>query len=638
MITWNFRNKILFTTIPLLVITVAAILVGVFIKTSDEVLAMHREDQHQSVDAMHLQLESWMNERIVEAKVLSDIRSFREVLQGMTESEALARTRLEAYHRMMPHLEAIFLADLSGRILYDSIAGKATGIEVASIPVYAANIRETAAGKQHVGRVGKSPATGKPVVLITTPILSDGSIVGILGTPVELNYFSEQFLSNRTIGETGYYYIMEDSGLVLAHKNKDMVLVTNLHDYDFGKKITSEKNGYLEYNFEGTDRTAAFKTMDDYPWTIVAAVPKAEIVGFINDIIVFVLIIGLIGIAVFCVMIWFLVQNVFVTVHTAVNDLTEAGRQILNASNQVAQSSQTMAAGASEQASSLEEISSSLEEMASMTRQNADNSNQAKAVAESSRRAAEGGDQAMKRLAVAIEAIKKSSTETAKIVKTIDEIAFQTNLLALNAAVEAARAGDAGKGFAVVAEEVRSLAQRSAEAAKNTAGLIEDAQRNADQGVFASDEVVKVLQSMVGETDKLSGLVAEVSEASQEQAQGIDQVNIAVSQMDKTTQANAANAEESAAASEELSAQAKELYGIVGSLQSIVTGKAEIVMEAYDEDAERPAPRRQAQGSAAKLHAGAQSLTHRRAVNTRAEKSVIKPDQVIPLDDTDHDF
>jgi methyl-accepting chemotaxis protein len=170
----------------------------------------------------------------------------------------------------------------------------------------------------------------------------------------------------------------------------------------------------------------------------------------------------------------------------------------------------------------------------------------------------------------AIEKIKASSDETAKIIKTIDEIAFQTNLLALNAAVEAARAGEAGMGFAVVADEVRNLAQRSAEAAKNTAYLIEESKANSENGVAVSKEVAVILNDIAQAAKKVKQLVSEVSAASEEQAQGIAQVNMAVTQMDQVTQASAASAEETASASEELSSQAQELNQMVDDLVGIV--------------------------------------------------------------------
>ncbi|MFW5882335.1 MAG: methyl-accepting chemotaxis protein [Planctomycetota bacterium] len=255
-----------------------------------------------------------------------------------------------------------------------------------------------------------------------------------------------------------------------------------------------------------------------------------------------------------------------------IKGLSSGSEQVRSASDQVSSSSQSMAEGATEQASSLEEVSASLEQMAAMTRQNADNAQQANGMSSEASEAVEQGRAAMGRLDEAMSKIKTSADETAKIIKTIDEIAFQTNLLALNAAVEAARAGEAGKGFAVVAEEVRNLAQRCAEAAGNTSELIQGAQGNAVGGVEVSSEVGGILERIVGSVNKVGQLITEVSAASQEQAQGIDQVTQAVTQMDQVTQSNAANAEESASASEELAAQAGELNEMVNSLVRLVGG------------------------------------------------------------------
>ncbi len=247
----------------------------------------------------------------------------------------------------------------------------------------------------------------------------------------------------------------------------------------------------------------------------------------------------------------------------AMSTVAEAVDQVSSASGQIASGSQSLAQGASEQASSLEEISSSLEEMASMTKQNADNSGEAHGLTESSRKAADRGNESMLRMIDAIGKIKQSADETAHIVKTIDEIAFQTNLLALNAAVEAARAGEAGKGFAVVAEEVRNLAQRSAEAAKNTTAMIEESVKNSESGVAISTEVAEVLDEIRQGSGKVNDLVAEIAAAVKEQSAGIGEVNEAVSQMDQVTQQNASNSEESASAAEELSSQAEQLRNMV---------------------------------------------------------------------------
>jgi methyl-accepting chemotaxis protein len=249
------------------------------------------------------------------------------------------------------------------------------------------------------------------------------------------------------------------------------------------------------------------------------------------------------------------------------NSMLQVGggsEQVSAASTQISSGSQNLAQGSSEQASSLEEVSSTLEEMASMTRQSAENSNQATGLSLTARESADRGIEAMGRMRTSIDSIKNSSDETAKIVKTIDEIAFQTNLLALNAAVEAARAGEAGKGFAVVAEEVRNLAQRSAEAARNTASMIEESVTNAESGVKVTGEVAQALDEIADGSRKVNDLVGEIAAASTEQSQGIEQVNTAVTQLNQVTQQNAANAEESASAAEELNSQASELQNMVG--------------------------------------------------------------------------
>jgi len=269
-----------------------------------------------------------------------------------------------------------------------------------------------------------------------------------------------------------------------------------------------------------------------------------------------------------------LTRSIVNPVNRIIAGLTEGAEQVASASGQVSSASQSLAEGATEQAAGLEETSSSLEEMSSMTKKNADNAQQANTLASQARTAADNGAGSMTRMNTAIKELQKSSDETAKIIKVIDEIAFQTNLLALNAAVEAARAGEAGKGFAVVAEEVRNLAMRSAEAAKNTSSMIEESVKNSKNGVDIAGEVGKVLEDIIQGIGKTTDLVGEIAAASQEQAQGIDQVNTAVAQMDKVTQQNAANAEESASASEELSAQAAQMNQVVGELVALVNGSA----------------------------------------------------------------
>ncbi len=285
--------------------------------------------------------------------------------------------------------------------------------------------------------------------------------------------------------------------------------------------------------------------------------------------------------------------------------------QMAGAAGEIASTSQTLAEGASQQAASLEETSASLEEIASMTKRNADNARKAKELSGQTRHAADTGAADMEQMKAAMNAIKASSGEVAKIVKNIDEIAFQTNILALNAAVEAARAGEAGAGFAVVADEVRNLAQRSAKAAKETAEKIDDAITKSQHGVQVSGKVAESLGEIVEKARGVDELVAEIAAASQEQSQGINEINTALTQMDRVTQSNAATAEESAAASEELNAQAATQKKAVASLAAMVSGSVaaemiSIASEANSSTLRRPAAAKWTpkEGTTGRTHAG----------------------------------
>ena len=261
---------------------------------------------------------------------------------------------------------------------------------------------------------------------------------------------------------------------------------------------------------------------------------------------------------------------------TALSQVVAGTEQVASAAHQISSGSQSLSSGAMTQAASLQGVTANMQEMANTARGNASHANNALSLAESARDSAHKGVEITKRLSDAVLRIKSSSDATAKIVKTIDEIAFQTNLLALNAAVEAARAGDSGKGFAVVAEEVRNLAMRSAEAAHNTAGLIAESVRNAETGVEINQEVLNSLSVITGQIDKVGVVMKEIASASEHQGRGVDNVNEAVRSIDRLTRQTSENAEQSAATAQELNAQAQEMKRIVETFMLSTKSAAQI--------------------------------------------------------------
>ncbi len=419
---------------------------------------------------------------------------------------------------------------------------------------------------------------------------------------------------------------IRDSGQ--AYKNS---LVELLRVWNHNVEVGTKRGAVAAIVLEQAQKTAEFgmKTVN------AGAGNAASALGTASNV----MLLGLaIALALGVVLAIFITRSIVGPISRVIQGLSAGSEQVTAASGQVSAASQQLAQGASEQASSLEESSAALEEMASMTRQNADNAGKADVLMGTTKKVVGEGAKAVSQVSGAIELIKNSARETAKIIKTIDEIAFQTNLLALNAAVEAARAGEAGKGFAVVAEEVRNLARRAADAAKTTSELIETSQKNADTSVTMVENLTKTFVGIEESSGKVGTLVSEIAAASKEQAQGIEQVNTGVAEMDKVVQQNAANAEESASASEELSGQAEELKVMVGDLMAIVGGHADASQPAVR--AGRPVARQATHQAHAALashaptaHKPAAKAAPKQLASKAAPSKATHPEEVIPLDD-----
>lgn len=341
---------------------------------------------------------------------------------------------------------------------------------------------------------------------------------------------------------------------------------------------------------------------------------------------IFVIIAMLIGTISATILGIFLSNSITKPILKSVSELSNATDQFLSASSQLSEGSQSLAQGNSEQAAAVEEISATIDESTSMIKQGSENSIQVSSLSTQATIIAKEATEHMVAMAAATNDIKKSSDEISKIIKVIDEIAFQTNILALNAAVEAARAGDAGAGFAVVAEEVRNLAARSAQAAKDTSEIIEVNIDFAEKGIVASDKVHEGIISVSALIDKVNQLANEVAAASEEQSQGISQINIAMNQMGVVTQQNAAVAEETASASEELNAQSEFLKEITTFLTKLINGTNEL---------RQPKSISKKKVKTTILNSKDKQISKISSSKKSKEKNANDPEVIIPFDETD---
>ncbi|HOV86929.1 MAG TPA: methyl-accepting chemotaxis protein [Syntrophobacteraceae bacterium] len=532
--------------------------------------------------------------------------------------------------------ESILVTNSKGGIVADGSNGEYANLSISNRDYFLA----AGKGKTNVGTVVKSQKTGNPVAPICAPIYGPtGEFLGSVSIPLKIDFLVEKIAATK-MGATGYAFMTDAGGRVIAHPRRDLILELDLKNAKGMESIVSnmlaQKAGVESYVFEGIPKIAGYAPVGLTGWSVAVTQPDEEFLAPAHAIRNGIFLVGIVFLGLTLVLVFFFARSISRPIARVVQGLGEGSHQVAAASAQVSASSQSLAEGASEQAASLEETSSSLEEMASMTKQNADHANQANSLMVEMTQVVKESNAAMAQLTTSMSEISRASEETSKIIKTIDEIAFQTNLLALNAAVEAARAGDAGAGFAVVADEVRNLAIRAADAAKNTANLIEDTIKKIKEGTEQVNKAGDAFGLVASSATRMGELVSEVAAASNEQAQGISQVNKAVAEMDKVVQQNAANAEESAAASEELNAQAEQMNAYVADLVAVVGGNGKkggngrMVLTARAGNAgENGKSMSPAFGLTRDPgHTGKRQIGKQRAVSRELE---VRPEQVIPL-------
>jgi len=576
---WSLRFKMI--TGGTIAMLVPLLVMGIFsiYKSSDALEAL---SQSQSVEVAK-GLAHMANLAVrEEMKIASQIALSSTVIEaaalyarGAKESAELVKASEELTSLVQQsggEYETVFIAGVDGKVLADGVSGNYVGADLSERDY----VKAAKSGKINIGSVTRSKASGNVVMTFGAPIYSKSKeVIGVVGSVVNIAFLADK-VSATKLGKTGHGFVLDKAGLCIAHPNKDLILAFNATQTaemkGFGVRMVAGETGVEPYRLKGVRKMAGFAPVPLAGWSVCITQDYDEFMAPAHKITIVILVIGFIFLVVTTFGIFYFSRSIALPIGQTAGDLSVASEQVAAASSQVASASQSLAEGATEQASALEETSSSLEEMSSMTRQNADNAAQAKALMSEARQIVDKVDRQMQNMVISIQDVAKSSEETGKIIRTIDEIAFQTNLLALNAAVEAARAGEAGTGFAVVADEVRNLALRAAQAAKNTSDLIE----NTIVTVQASRDLTRQTQSAFSEnreiTNRVGQLVDEIAAASSEQAQGIGQIGKAVAQMDKVVQQTAANAEESASASEEMNAQARQMKGYVNKLLAIVDG------------------------------------------------------------------
>jgi len=568
--TLSLRNRFLLPTLLLICVGLGISTLVSFLNSRKAMEKVIAGEIRQIADTTTKQVSAWIHDCSRNLRIWSRDPLFGSACRmGADMARKVVSNQFKTLIQEYPLYEVLILADGAGQAIASSNDAVVGTLSIADRPSFGAALE----GKATISEVLKSETSGGPVIHMTQPVYRGEEVVGAVLGIIDLNHFTSEFVDPVKIGEKGYVYVIDKSGLVIAHPNKNHILELDLSKEDFGRTILGQKTGEQTYQFEGVDKLSAFREEPQLGWIVVAAANEEELLAPVRRAGLMNLGIGLGILGIATLVILFVASSLVKPVSRYCDELGEAASQVADASGQVAATSQTLAHGTFEQSASLEESSASIEDIASVVRRNAASAGEARGLMDETSREVAEANGSVKELRSAMERVDQTSGETAKIINSIEGIAFRTNLLALNAAVEAARAGEAGAGFAVVANEVRNLAMHAAQAAKSTADLIGQNIRNIARGTELAKVTEEAFVRVQVRSGKVSDLIAEIAESSNVERQGIEQIKRAMGLVDNIAQQNAAASEELASMSEEMSAQACTMETIVHRLNGLVVGQ-----------------------------------------------------------------